>query len=237
MSDADRTVEQQIEKLRCELDKEREKRLKSEREYEKTLALIKKSLFDLEDAVYGEYDSATAELETEKRGGVFDRLDALEQDELSVTELLEASNDATLPIQQLTAGRKAGHVTDQEYKNKYRASIVWSEFPEQAIQEYGKLKLTTKRVGRILAQHDLPHDRTTANRVAEFVASLSNPNPENRDPKDPDNLIKLVHAKNANILVANPDELSALAGKQDGEVSEEADREFEQLAQAQVSDD
>lgn len=236
MSDYDKKISELI----ALIDEEREHRLELEqqlKEQQQTNELLKDAVFTLEDILYGEYDAPTAEQEADRRGGVLNRLDAIEHDELTTSQLLDSASNAQLPIQQLTAGRKAGHVTDQEYKNKYRASIIWSAFTDQAIEEYGKYKLTTKRISRILNQHDLPSDRTTSNRVAEFLACLTNPDPENRDPKHPENLVKLVNSKEHNLLVANQEDLEDLVSRQSSELESEADQVFNRLAKAEVGDD
>lgn len=206
-------------------------------ELEEQIEFLKQTVFDLEDLILGEYDSATALAEVDKRGGILDRLDTLERDDMTVGELLEASDNATLPIQQLTAARKAGHMTDEQDKNRYRATFVWSEFYDRATKEPGRLKLPSQQVQNILADENLPTNRNTVRRVMEFAAKFSNPDPAVDDPEDESNLLTFRKRNGTNVLVADRDEYESLAKRQDEQASDEADAALDRLSEAKVATD
>lgn len=205
--------------------------------WESQIEFLRQTIFDIEDLLTGEYDMAAALAEAERTGGVLERLETLEVDELSVSQLLEAQNDAALPIQQLTAARKAGHMTEENDKNRYRSTFVWSEFHKRAIKEPGALKLTSQQTQNILDGEDFPTNRNTVRRVMEWVAKLSNPDPSVGDASDESNLLQLKKRDNKNVLVADRQEFEELADVQSKQAQDEADDALAKLAQAEVATD
>ncbi len=102
---------EQIQKLEKKLQAERDAR----RDLEHRVDALSARLDTLQTILTG--DHILDDIITEQTESVYDELEALKTDDVGPEYLLEAqANENALPIQQLTAGRKAGHVTDDKYK-------------------------------------------------------------------------------------------------------------------------
>lgn len=219
-------LETRLDELEDELEAEREKRQALEDAFEKTQV----SVWDIEDALLGEYALYTDELEeiTDEHGTVLERVDDLENTEFDD----QINRESLLPIQRMTKDRESG--THSLSKNQERATYVWQAFHSRAIPEGGLLKVQSAQVKNILHENGLDTNPNTVVRVMEQLAQHTSHNPD-ADPDSPENLIQLVTATGKNVLVAEKDEFEAFVAGLENELDPAADDSEEHSDEAPSS--
>lgn len=166
------------------------------------------------------------------------RLDRLEAGEIDPQNLGFGDVEGQLPIQTRTAERKAGQLQEEgNEKNLYRATFVWTEFPEHSHRESGLIKLPSEQVRNILDEYDLPTDNMTKIRVMKTLARHTDRDGEKDDPAAESNLVRFQNRKGTSVLVADRDEWEQFFGEQEKQVREEAAAQFDQLESAEVEAD
>lgn len=141
------------------------------------------------------------------------RITDLERGEVDVDDVLDhEGTENQLPIQRDNAARKSD-APDDLSANQERATFVWAAFHERAVPGYGKLRMESSTVKRILELNDFDTNPNTVRRTMEFVAKGTSRN-DNLSPEDDGNLITLRHGESCNSLVADQDEWEAFFAEQ-----------------------
>lgn len=190
---------ERVERLESELEDVKEENAElHERvdDLEDSLEQTQQWVWDLEDLVLGEFDMPAAELEAKEQGGVLDRVERLEQGEVNAEDLVMASADSYLPIQQKWNAVQAG-VDHGLTENQELAARVWPNFREFADVSQSKFILKSPKVRDIIEREiemvDYPNPNTVR-RVMRFIAKFS------------DGLIEFDDSSHTNRLCANKDE-------------------------------